>query len=59
MAVVVHSVEHRDEPQILRPQEVRTVEVPWYEEQVGVPVCFPYRTVVSRQHTLLCLNVGL
>lgn len=35
MAVVVQSVDRSQQPQLLRPQEVRTVEVPWYEDQVG------------------------
>ena len=34
VAVVVHSVECNHQSELLRPQEVRTVEVPWYEEQV-------------------------
>ena len=45
MAVVVQSVDHSQQPQLLRSQEVRTVEVPWYEDQVGscafsVPVAY-------------------
>ena len=35
VAVMVHSVDRSQQPQLLRPQEVRTVEVPWYEDQVG------------------------
>mgnify|MGYP006973424980 CR=1 FL=1 len=33
--VVVHSLDRNNEPELLRPQEVRTVEIPWYEQQVG------------------------
>ena len=39
VAVVVHSVERNHQSELLRPQEVRTVEVPWYEEQVWT--CVP------------------
>ena len=28
-------MDRSQQPQLLRPQEVRTVEVPWYEDQVG------------------------
>lgn len=33
--VVVHSLDRNNEPELPRPQEVRTVEVPWYEQQVS------------------------
>ena len=35
VSVLVQSVDRSQQPQLLRPQEVRTVEVPWYEDQVG------------------------
>ena len=51
VAVVVHSMERSQQPALLRPQEVRTVEVPWYEDQVGACVVF---SVISKNFAVFC-----